>query len=109
MDDFLFDDPPVSDDSAVISLWKKKDKKAQAIIGLSLSNELLENVRDITSTKDMWTSIKNVFERHTLLNKLAARKKFYTASMASDVENSAVSIFGVQDCLVFIALRQGSS
>ncbi len=29
----------------------------------------------------MWIAIQNVFERHTLLNKLAARRKFYTASM----------------------------
>ena len=32
----------------------------------------------------MWISIKNVFERHTLLNKLSARKKFYTPIMPSD-------------------------
>ncbi len=29
----------------------------------------------------MWTSILNLFERHTLLNKLAARRNFYTATM----------------------------
>jgi len=28
----------------------------------------------------MWLTIKNIFERHTLLNKLAARRKFYTAT-----------------------------
>ncbi len=28
----------------------------------------------------MWVAIKNIFERHTLLNKLAARRKFYTAT-----------------------------
>lgn len=27
----------------------------------------------------MWITIKNIFERHTLLNKLGARRKFYTA------------------------------
>ena len=32
----------------------------------------------------MWTSINNVFERHTLLNKLAARKRFYTASLQAN-------------------------
>ena len=86
LENFLYDDPPSVDTStaAQIASWKKKDKKAQAIIGLSLSNDLLENVRDVTSTKDMWISIKNVFERHTLLNKLSARKKFYTATMSSD-------------------------
>lgn len=32
----------------------------------------------------MRTCVKNVFERHTLLNKLSARKKFYTATMSSN-------------------------
>ena len=80
---FLYNDPPTST-PAEIALWRKKDKKAQAIIGSSLSSELLENVRDVTSTKDMWSSIKNVFERHMLHNKLATHKKFYTTSMTSD-------------------------
>ncbi len=42
---------------------------------------MLENVRESKSAKEMWTAIKNVFERHALLNKLSARRKFYTASM----------------------------
>ena len=29
----------------------------------------------------MWTTLLNVFQRHTLLNKLAARRNFYTVSM----------------------------
>ena len=81
---FLHEDPPTSDDSAAVFLWHKKDKKAQAIIGLSLSNDLFENVRDVETTKEMWMAIQNVFERQTLLNKLSARKKFYTATMNVD-------------------------
>ena len=69
LQNFLYDDPPTSTPAEIAS-WIKKAKKA----GLSLSNDLLENVRDVTSAKDMWTSIKNIFERHTLLNKLTARK-----------------------------------
>jgi hypothetical protein len=38
-------------------------------------------VREASSAKQMWTSIINVFERHTLLNKLSARRNFYTATM----------------------------
>ncbi len=72
-------DPPT--ETTALPGWKKKDKKARAVIGLTLSNDMLENVREATSAKAMWTSIKNVFERHTLLNKLSARRKFYTASM----------------------------
>ncbi len=79
MEEFLENDPP--SDSAELVLWKKKDKKARAVIGLTLSNDMLENVREADSAKRMWKSIKDVFERHTLLNKLSARRKFYTASM----------------------------
>ena len=60
--------------------WRKRDVKAQAIIGLTLSDELLENVREVTTTSEMWKTICDVFERHTLLNKLSARRKFYTAT-----------------------------
>ena len=75
LENFLEDDPPSSEEpnNGTIALWFKKDKKAQAVIGLSLSNDLLENVRDVSTKKEIWNAIKNVFERHTLLNKLSAR------------------------------------
>ena len=84
LESFLREDLPSSNDSAAVSVWHKKDKKAQVIIGLSLSNDLLENVRDVKTTKEMWMAIRNVFERHTLLNKHSARMKFYTATMNTD-------------------------
>ncbi len=43
------DDPPA--DAADLSTWAKRDKKAQAVIGLSLSDQLLENLRDVASAK----------------------------------------------------------
>lgn len=50
----------------------------------SLSDKLLENIRDVASAKQMWTAIRNVFEHHTLLNKLPTRRRFYTATMKDD-------------------------
>jgi len=64
--------------------WDASDAKAQAFIALTLSDQLLENVRDVKSCKEMWESIRDVFERHTLLNKLSARRKFYTACKSED-------------------------
>ncbi len=32
----------------------------------------------------MWTAIRKVFERHNLLKKLSAHRKFYTATMKGD-------------------------
>ena len=75
LDECINEDPPVNADEATRRSWHRKDRKAQAIIGLSISDELLENVRDSASAKEMWCIIKDVFERHTLLNKLATRRK----------------------------------
>lgn len=66
-----------------MELWRKGDRKARAIIGLSRSDEHLEHVRDVSSAKEMWQVILNVFERHTSLNKLSARTKFYTVNTES--------------------------
>eukprot|EP00171_Calliarthron_tuberculosum_P008641 IDg8641t1 len=49
-------------------------------IGLSLSDALLESVCESETAKEMWSTIINIFERHTLLNKLAARRNFYTTN-----------------------------
>ncbi|CDF40427.1 unnamed protein product [Chondrus crispus] len=63
--------------------WIRGDSKAKALIGLSLSDEHLEHVCDVDTAHEMWEAIVNVFERHTLLNKLAARREFYTVKMLS--------------------------
>ncbi len=50
-------------------------------IGLKLSDDILENVSHTTTALDMRLEICNVYQRHTLLNKLAARRDFYAATM----------------------------
>ena len=77
---FIDDDPP--QDPVSQQDWIDEDEKARAVIGLTLTDTLLENVREANSAKEMWIAIKNVFERHTLLNKLSARRRFYTATLA---------------------------
>ena len=80
LDHHISDDPPAELDDTFTS-WKRGDARARAIIGLSLSDEHLEHVRDVKTAKEMWKCILNVFQRHTLLNKLAARRNFYTVTM----------------------------
>ena len=79
LDDHIECERPV--DKAELAKWERSDRKAQAVIGLSLSDEHLEHVRECTSAKEMWKTLMDVFERHTLLNKLAARRNFYTVTM----------------------------
>ncbi len=55
-----------------------------AIIGLSISDEHLEHDRDVRPAKELLQCIVNIFERQTLLNRLAARRLFYTATKQED-------------------------
>ena len=61
--------------------WWRSDAKARAFIGLSLSNNHLEQVQHSKSAKEMWKSVCDIYEKHTLLNQLTARRRFYTAAM----------------------------
>ena len=83
LDEYLEDDPPARDNPNY-KVWIRNDRKAQAFIGLSLDEDHLAHVRDVTTAKEMFAAIKELFERVTLLNKIVARRKFYTAAMSED-------------------------
>ena len=53
----------------------------KACIGMTQSDLIHENVRDRSKANEMWKSIFDVFEKHNLLNKQAAGRKLYTATM----------------------------
>lgn len=81
LDEHIDDDARAPEDDPEKLKWEKGDRKAKAVIGLSLSDEQLEHVRDVRTAKEMWDTILDVFEKQTLLNKLTARRRFYTATM----------------------------
>ena len=56
LDDLITDDPPATSDEN-FKAWKKSDARARAITGLSLSDEHLEHVRDVTTAKEMWNTL----------------------------------------------------
>lgn len=60
----------------------KGDFEAKVIIGLTLSENQLEQVQHASSATAMWKLMCEILEKHTFLNKLAAPRKFYTASMS---------------------------
>ena len=82
LDDHL--DSAKSTDEDKLCTWKKSDAKARAVIGLTLSDDHLEHVRDTESAAEMWKAICDVFQRKTLLNRINARRSFYTAKMRDD-------------------------
>ena len=81
VDQYVFDEIPENATSDERRKWIRGDAKAMAVIGLTLSDDYLQHVRGCSSAKETWEAILNVFKRHTLLNKLAARRDFYTVSM----------------------------
>jgi galactitol-specific phosphotransferase system IIB component len=83
LDEVVFDigSTNVMLDPAAAAEFRKKDAKAKAVISLNLSDEHLDHVRGSESAADIWLAIKNVFQRTSLLNKLAARRRFYTVLM----------------------------
>lgn len=58
--------------------------KATASIVLFLSGEYLEHVRDVYAVYDMWIAVKNIFQERTLLNRLNARRKFFSPKFAHE-------------------------
>lgn len=82
LDKYLDDTPTPSVDSRNYGNWIKCDRKAKAIIGLTLSDDHLEQVQHASSSLSMWNLIYYIFEKNTLPNTLSDRRKFYTASMS---------------------------
>ena len=80
LEDFITEQTPPTDSDELLK-WKKKDAKAKAVIGLTISDEHLDHVRDTETAFDMWNAILNIFQRRTLLNKLRARRNFYSVQM----------------------------
>lgn len=79
VEELNLDDPATDDKDQKV--WHKRDRKARLIIGLQLSGDHLEHVRDADTEKEIWPAILNVFGRHTLLNKRSVRRKFYMVTM----------------------------
>ena len=53
LDDYIVDDPPDQSDTDSFKSWSRADRKARALIGLSLSDEHLEHVRDAATAKEI--------------------------------------------------------
>lgn len=58
--------------------WRRKS----TVIALSPSDEHAKHISKASSAKEMWNAIFDVFIRHILLNKVAARKTFYAFNMS---------------------------
>jgi len=82
LDDMLDEDgKPTDAETREFALWKRRDTKASAIVGLTLASERLEHVSGCKTTAEMWSTLQGVFQRKNLMNKMKARREFYTVAM----------------------------
>ena len=79
LDDYIEGEPPLDFDE--YKTWQKGDKKARGVIAMAIQDEHLEQVQHALTAKEMWNMIKDLFEKQTLLNKISARRSFYTAKL----------------------------
>lgn len=68
---------PTSSNSALIEKWEENDEKAMALIGLSVQDNQLQNIRNAKSAKESWTSLKNFHEQGTLVNTTSLMRKLW--------------------------------
>jgi len=82
LDDMLDEDgKPTDAETRELALWKRRDAKKSAIIGLTLGSVQLEHVSGCKTTAEMWSTLQGVFQRKSLMNKMKARSEFYTVAM----------------------------
>jgi len=82
LDDMLDEDgKPTDAETRELAVWKRRDTKASAIIGLTLESEQLEHVSGCKTTAEMWSTLQGVFQRKSVMNKMKARREFHTVAM----------------------------
>jgi len=83
LDEMLDEDgPPTDAQDRELALWKRRDTKASAMIGLTLGSEQLEHVSGCKTTAEMWLTLQGVLQRRRLMNKMKAQREFYTVEMS---------------------------
>ena len=66
---------------AVRTRWRKGNQRALYFIGTSISSELQVHVDNVTSAKEAWVSLKDQFQRVSLMQKIRLRKQYYRLEM----------------------------
>lgn len=68
---------PAATEAALLTAWKKKDAKAQRIIGMTVGNAQILHIRICTSGKEMWDKLHTVFEQKNETSLLLLHQRFF--------------------------------
>ena len=61
--------------------YKRKSRKAMAVICLAMEDSQLPLVRSASGACDAWSRLEDHFEKKSLSNKLFLRRRFFTTMM----------------------------
>lgn len=75
---------PGATEAAALTNWLEKDEKAMAIIGLSVADNQLQHIRNSTTAKESWTSLKSFHEQNTLVNTTTLMRKLWDLKLSED-------------------------
>ena len=79
--DFALTTMPVPDDANQLAAWKRNDVKAQKILMDSVKNHLVSHLAKSETTKEMFDSLKKLFERDSASRSIALRTQLHTIRM----------------------------
>lgn len=71
--DLVTDDVPAIPDA----IWKVKDGKAKAVIGLLVEDNHLIHIKNLNYAREYWNVLKEMYEKPNLVNKVMLYKKLW--------------------------------
>ena len=79
--DFALTVVPIPDDAVQQAAWRKNDVKARKILIDSVKNHLVSHLAKSETAKEMFNSLKKLFERDSASRSIALRTQLHTIKM----------------------------
>ena len=61
--------------------WVEMDEKAASAIRLNLGDEVIHNILEAKTAKEVWEKLEGLYMRKNLMNKLYVKKQLYSLHM----------------------------
>nr|CCA23658.1 putative polyprotein [Albugo laibachii Nc14] len=69
------------EDATVVAVWRANDLKAFSILSTTLSTQYQSMIRNTTSTKHLWDTLKDFFVRKNLHDRMHLRRQLHDFKM----------------------------
>ncbi|KAL4585413.1 hypothetical protein LXL04_010033 [Taraxacum kok-saghyz] len=79
--DMVLGDKPEKMEKAAEDAWNSKDKKANAVISLSLTKSVAFNIMNETTARGMMEALSNMYEKPSAANKVFLMRELFTTRM----------------------------